>query len=157
MVKDGIFGFFISALLSCFFTVSVVFIISAGVNVYRSTADTAYASFEDRTLSAFLTVKIRQNDGDVSLGSVDGIKALVISERYGSGIYNTYIYHYDGKVFELFIRGDMTPSAGAGEIIMTADSLGFDFMLPSLIRVSYRDRFGESYAFIHTRSTGVAS
>ncbi|MDD4773370.1 MAG: DUF4860 domain-containing protein [Eubacteriales bacterium] len=158
MTKTGVFGFFITALLACIFTVSAVLVILAGVRVYRSTADTAYASFEDRTLSAYLTAKIRQNDGgDVFLGSFDGIEALVLTERHESGVYHTYIYHYDGSVFELFIREDMNPTAGAGEIIMTADSLDFEFVLPSLIRVIYSDRLGESSAFIHTRSNTGAS
>lgn len=153
----GIFDTFIMAALFCIFIVSVVFVLLSGVNVYRSTSDAMNERYENRTLLSYLTVKIKHYDSTdcISLGSVGNIDALVLTESYGSEIYKTYIYCYEGNVCELFIRESVTPMADAGEKIITADKLVFEIIMPSLIKVIYYSPYGESYAFIHTRSMDI--
>jgi len=153
----GIFDTFIMATLFCIFIVSVVFVLLSGVNVYRSTSDAMNERYENRTLLSYLTVKIKHYDSTdcISLGSVGNIDALVLTESYGNEIYKTYIYCYEGNVCELFIRESVTPMADAGEKIITADKLVFEIIMPSLVKVIYYGPYGESYAFIHTRSMDI--
>ena len=156
--RRGIFDSSIMAALFCVFIVSVVFVLLSGINVYRSTSDAMNERYENRTLLSYITVKIKHYDSTdcISLGHVGDIDALVLTESYGSEIYKTYIYCYEGNVCELFIGGSVEPMADAGEKIIMADKLEFEIMMPSLIKVIYSGTYGESYAFIHKRSMDIA-
>ncbi len=153
----GIFDSFIMAALFCFFIVSVVFVLLSGVNVYRSTSDAMNDRYENRTLLSYITVKIKHYDSTdcISLGHIGDIDALVLIERYGSETYKTYIYCYEGNVCELFIHESVTPMADAGEKIIKADKLEFEIIIPSLVKVIYCGKYGESFTFIHTRSMNL--
>lgn len=155
--SKGILDSLIMAALFCFFIVSVVFVLLSGINVYRSTSDAMNERFENRTLLSYLTVKIKHYDSTdcISLGHVGDIDALVLTESYGSEIYKTYIYCYKGNVCELFIGESVTPIADAGEKIITAEKLEFEIIMPSLVKVIYYGSYGESYAFVHTRSMDI--
>lgn len=155
--RIGIFDSFLTAGLFCFFTVSVVFVLLSGVQVYRSTTDSMNEHYENNTLLTYLSVKLKHYDkrDGIEIGQVNDIDALVFCEVYGNEIYKTYIYCFNGYVCELFTRGNVMPSVELGEKIIPADKLTFLSVKPSLVKIICQNRFGESYAFIHLRSSGT--
>lgn len=153
-----IFDSVIIAVLFCVYVVSVAFVLISGIHIYRSAAAAMKERYEKRTLTSYLSVKTKHYDASdsISIGYAGGKEALVLTEKYGSEIFKTYIYCYEGSVRELFIRESVTAEAGAGEKITAADSLNFEMITPSLIKVISTGSFGESCAFIHLRSKYAA-
>jgi len=149
-----IFDSVIIAALFCVYVVSVAFVLISGIHVYRSAAAAMKERYEKRTLISYLSVKIKHYDASdsISLGYAGKEEALVLTEKYGSEIFKTYIYCYEGSVRELFIRESAAVEAGAGEIITAADDLEFEMTTPSLIKVICTGGYGETCAFIHLRS-----
>lgn len=156
--SKGIFDSVIITALFCVYVVSVIFVLISGIRVYRSAAAAMIERYEKKTLISYLTVKIRHYDASdsIGIGYAGKEEALVLTEKYGSEIFKTYIYCYEGSVRELFIRDSATVETGDGEIITAAENLEFDMLSPSLIKVTCAGGYGESCAFIHLRSKSAA-
>ncbi len=152
--SKGIFDSVIITALFCVYVVSVIFVLMSGIRVYRSAAAAMKERYEKRTLISYLSVKIKHYDVSDSLkiGHAGDEEALVLTEKYDSEIFKTYIYCYEGSVRELFIRESASVEAGAGEIITAAENLEFEMITPSLIKVTCTGGYGKSFAFIHLRS-----
>ena len=104
--------------LFCVFTAASLMVILIGANVYKSTVDTMNTNFEVNTSLTYVSTKVRQHDvrGSVYLGTINGGQALVLEQDLGGEIYQTWIYHYDGALRELFVQKGNTaakvPEAG---------------------------------------------
>ena len=62
-------------------------------DIYQDTTTMADENYESRTVLSYLTEKIHQNDnGTVTIGSVDGTDSLIIRQDYDGEEYCTYIF-----------------------------------------------------------------
>ena len=106
---------FIIVLVGVFVLLSL-FLIIMGSRVYQSTVDHMDVNYDARTLSAYLSEKIQQQDrsGAISLESFGSSDAILLSETVAGKVYETRIYLYDGCLTELLTRqgADLKPSAG---------------------------------------------
>lgn len=102
------------------FAASSLAVILLSANIYSRTVQDSVSSFETRTVLSYLTEKIHQNDenGAVSLGSLNGIDALVMEQSYEQQTYATYLYEYEGTLRELFVQKGAAVSPAAGKEIM---------------------------------------
>ena len=67
-------------------------------DIYQDTTTMADENYESRTVLSYLTEKIHQNDnGTVTIGSVDGTDSLIIRQDY------------DGEEYCIYIFGNSTP------------------------------------------------
>jgi hypothetical protein len=120
MIKDKaqrhvIDVFFVLALFGVFVATALTVAVM-GVDVYRGTVDNMQRNFDTQTSLSFLSTVIRQNDtaGAVSVNSLGGEEALVLEQETGGEVYQTWIYHYDGSLRQLFIKkgGEADPDFG---------------------------------------------
>ena len=94
-----------SIILSLFmiFTISSLFLIILGANVYKTTINNIEEAFSSRTALTYITKKVRQtNTNNVYIGKYNNSDALIIKETIQKQDVITYIYYKDGYLYELF-------------------------------------------------------
>ncbi len=147
--------------LFCIFALSAIFLITIGGNIYGKTASHMESNFNGRTSFAYVTEKIRQSDeaGSISVGSLDGIPALLLESRQDDTEYITYIYAYEGYLKELLVRKDTPLAAFAGQDILPVSEFAlsqideqlYEFQItaenaePFRILVSTKSKGGNAY------------
>ena len=94
--------------LFAIFAVCALMLVSIGAGVYQKTVDDMNSNYNSRTTYSYIAEKLRQSDisGSVSIGQLDDLSALVLSEEIEGNIYSTYLYAYDGYLRELFVSPD---------------------------------------------------
>ncbi len=97
--------FFIFAFLA-------VMILVFAANIYSSNTQKEQAAEKKYTPVLYITEKVRQNDGQVTVEKVADSDALVLHS------YSTYIYYYDGYLRELFVEDGIKINPKAGQEIM---------------------------------------
>lgn len=114
---------FVIALFTMF-AVTAFLLILIGAKQYQHTADTMDANYESRTISSYLTEKIRQSDsqGMISVTELEGTPALTLYATENDVNYITYIYYYDNALREIVVNESSVFSLSSGqEIIETGD------------------------------------
>lgn len=142
--------------LFCVFAISVIMATSLGANVYKNIVDDMEGNYNTRTSYTYIINKVHQSDreGLVSVGSYEGVDALIISEEIDNIIYNTYLYYYDGHLRELFTRSDQTFDPAFGTELFKLESFKVENVTDSLIRFSFTPYDSEeNVLFVHIRST----
>ena len=95
-----------------------------GISVYRETIDNLNNQYTSRTATTYVVQKIRQNnrDGSVTLGQIGGQPAIVIKgESEGIGT-TTYLYGYENKLIELYVKDGAYAMPGQGQTITDVKS-----------------------------------
>lgn len=83
------------------FAACVLAVLLTGADAYRRLTVRDQAAFDRRTGAQYITTKVRQADsaGSVAVEDVDGVQALILDAQ---AEYITYIYQYDGWLWELY-------------------------------------------------------
>lgn len=107
--------------LFCVFAASSLTVVLIGANVYKGTIQSMNNNFDMRTSLTYLSEKVRQNDvaGGVYLSELEGKPALVLEQTFDDTQYQTWIYHDDSSLKELFTRKGNDISLSDGQEIMT--------------------------------------
>ncbi|MBE6936169.1 MAG: DUF4860 domain-containing protein [Ruminococcaceae bacterium] len=84
------------------FSCCIAFVLLAGVRIYDGVLSRDAASSRERTCVQYLSTRVRQASGEVSVSSFGDTDALVIAEAVEGETYVTRIYCYDGWLYELF-------------------------------------------------------
>ena len=125
-------------LLCCIFAGTVFAVLLLGVDVYKNVAQRGMDGYGERTSLAYISAKVRHydRDGSVSVVDFDGISALKLSESFGGDtVYSTYIYYWDGQLYELLMQEDLELPPDAGSPIGIAESVSFAYNADGLIEV----------------------
>ena len=114
-VQHSMQGVFVFVLLGLFAVMSTLMVL-LGAQMYRNTVDHSTANNEDRVLSAYVRSMIRAEDtsGAMEIGEYNGVKALAMREDLDGETYVTWLYCYDGNMYEWFTSddGDFRPESG---------------------------------------------
>ncbi len=88
------------------FAVSALFLVNIGVQVYKNIVTANNDNFELRTSLSYVATKVRQADsaGMVELREMDGLRVLVLGEENEEGAFETYLYFWDGYLYEHFME-----------------------------------------------------
>lgn len=143
--------------LFCIFTLSSIFLISIGADVYGKTVSHMETNFNSRTSFAYVTEKIRQSDehDNISIGELDGLPALVITSSTDENNYFTYLYEYEGYLKELMVREDTPLGASAGQNIFEVTDFSLTQVNDNLLSFSISvDDENTCQLFVSIRSTG---
>lgn len=158
--------------LFCFFAISAILVILLGAKVYESTIKGSEKNYTAGTAVAYITEKIHRADSKdaVSVGSFDGIPALIISgtnseegkadsdtsETNSSADNNaemagnkrdtetTYIYACNGSLCELTALPDSGASAGDGTPILPVSAFSVSSDNGHIITFSCTDEDGNT-------------
>lgn len=126
--------------LFCVFAASALMVVLIGASVYKNTVQQMDDNFGGRTSITYVATKIRQNDtqNGVRMEEINGIPALVLDQEIDGLVYQTWIYHNDGELREVFTSADNPPqTADEGQIILEIDEFTIEhqdssFMITSV-------------------------
>lgn len=150
------------------FTISALMLVTIGSEVYRHTVDDMGSNYETRTSVAYITEKIRQNDyiladettsitENISISTLAGEPALMLTQNINSETYCTYLYLHEGYLKELFMKsgsylGDNT--LAAGQNIMELSAFTMEQTADNLLSLQLTTPGGETHKiFVSTHCT----
>lgn len=137
------------------FTVSALFAVVIGANVYRSTTQQMDANYSKRTATAYITEKVRQHDttDSMEIQTIDGICCLIFHETFNDEAYSTYIYADDGYLKESFVKDTLGFSSDYGENILEIRDFSIASVSDNTLSMSITDINGNTtHAYITVRS-----
>lgn len=139
------------------FTLIIVFallmalLIYSSVNSFKKVKEHTDLSFNSSTAMGYIVNKIHGNDSaGVTLGEKEDVK--YISLGYEVGGYVTYVYCYDGKLYECLSKKDSEFVPGRGEIICDIESMTIEEEEDLLHIVLTSDEQSEE-AYVYINST----
>lgn len=100
------------------FAVCVLAVLLTGANAYRRLTQRDRAAYDRRTAVQYIATKVRQSDagpGNIAVAELDGAQALVLDAGQE---YVTYLYSYEGWLWELYTWSGEPPVPGDGQQIM---------------------------------------
>ena len=114
-------------ILFAVFVITALFITTSGALAYRNAINQMDTRFNRQTCISYITAKLRANNesGKISIGELDGISALCITDTIGDAEYITYIYQCDGMVRELFCNAEISLDPSTGSALTEAKALEF--------------------------------
>ena len=128
------------------FAAASLIVVFIGAEVYSATIRRADTSFEINSTLSFVTTKIRQHDSAyaIRLDEISGTPALVLTLAIDDAFFETWIYHYDGMLRELFINRENVDALwlGAGQPLVRLYYFGFDIPTDGLIEISAKSEDG---------------
>lgn len=153
--KNHVIDYFFILGLFFVFTTTALVVVLIGINVYESTVANMNENYTSRTSLTYVGEKIRQNDssGNISVGEIQGASALMIEKNVNAIPYVIYIYAYDGKLKELFIKKDQPFLPGDGESVMEVAYFNISKLSNNLIKIETNDANGKTLeTFINLHS-----
>lgn len=123
------------------FTLSALTLILLAARIYRSTTENSARNYTSRTGLSYISEKIRQSDdgGRIYPGEFEGCEALVIEQDYNKKKYRTYIYAFDGSLWELFIRDGTYAKASDGNPLLEIHSFSIEWAGDNLLKFTCTD------------------
>ncbi len=123
------------------FAGAVITVLLMTASVYQRNVEQSAGDFSGPTALAYITEKLHQSDcaGTVSLGSIDGTDALVLSVELPSGSYDTYIYCYGGSLRELMVKRELPVEAAMGRELIALKAFQVQKISDSLLQLRCTD------------------
>ncbi len=108
------------------FAACVLAVLLTGADAYRRLTQRDQAAFDRRAGAQYVVTKLRQADraGNVAVEEIEGVRTLVLD---ADTEYITYIYQYDGWLWELYTWCEEPMTPGEGRQLLEAE--GFDLSL----------------------------
>ncbi len=120
--KNSIIDVTLVLTLFMVFTLCSLLVIVLGARVYKSTVGNIEQSFSSRTALTFVTKKIRQSAGEeIFLGVIEDTEAIIIREQIEEQDCITYLYYYDGYLYEQFALESANVSLESGQRLLSLE------------------------------------
>jgi hypothetical protein len=128
--------------LFCVFAASALMVALIGARVYRNTVENMNINFDTRSSVTYVSTKIRQSDeaGAVKVSEIAGTPALLLEQKIGDNTYQTWIYHYDGSLREIFTQEGNEIDPEFGTVIMDIEDFSITQVSDNLYSVTSLDR-----------------
>lgn len=92
-------------ILFCLFATISLMVVFIGVDVYGSIVNRTETSFELDTTIMYVATTIRQSN-NIRLDEINGTVALVIEQEISQQPFETWIFHYNNYLREIFTRSE---------------------------------------------------
>lgn len=114
--KTGPIEFVFPILLFLIFTLSALFIILFAAQIYQKIVDDSSINYSANTALSYVSEKIRQGEnGDgIEVGSFRDCDALILHNHVKDVDYATYLYFYDGALYEFMAESDRVQDMAVG-------------------------------------------
>ena len=121
MVNHSMQGVFVFVLLGLFAVMSTLMVL-LGAQMYRNTVDRTTDNNRGRVLGAYVRSMIRAEDADMSVAveDHDGVTVLALREMIEDDEYVTWLYSYEGQLYEQFTGADRDFNPASGTAICPA-------------------------------------
>ncbi len=113
-VQHGMQGAFIFVLLGLFALMSTLMVL-LGAQMYHATVDRSEYNNVNRVMGAYVRSMVRSLDtGEISVEEPGGIQAVALKETWEGEQYVTWIYQYNGALYEQYtdIEDEFNPERG---------------------------------------------
>ena len=151
--KNSISGL-MALLVFGIFAVCVLLVLLQGASTYQRIQERGQAAFEHRTAMQFLSTRIHQADGAVTMASFGNGEALLFEETIDGEEYVTWIYCHDGWLREYFGLAGEELILDFGEPILEANYLTM-VLEDGLLWILLEDADGNDHELqIYLRSGG---
>ena len=107
------------------FSVSVLGVLLSGAGVYRQLSRRDEHAYAQRTAAQYVTMRLRQSSGKVSVVPFGDGETLELWEQIGGETYVTRVYYSNGGVWELFCRTDAQVDPQDGQVVLPAEAMHF--------------------------------
>ena len=135
-------------LLLCLFAACSLFFAVLGADAYNEINQRRETTFQRSTPLSYLATKVRQADSPqaVRMEEKDGVTALVLSEEDGGELLETWVYEYDGFLWEICISPDTQFALSDGTALLESRGLAFtleqELGQPKTLTLSVEDEEG---------------
>ena len=140
--KSQLLDFVVGLLLFCLFTVSMLMVLISGANAYKNISAELDTQYGKRTCLSYIVTKVRHYDSvneaglsNVYISDFEGVNALSLAEEIDGMLFVTFIYCYEGYLYELFAAHDSGLYPEDGLQVMPVDLLSFEMVMPSLLKI----------------------
>ncbi len=135
--KSHVLQLLFTLTLFCVFAASSLLVVILGSRVYSKTISDMNGNYDIRTSLNYITEKIRQSDraGSIQIGSFGDSDSLLLDQTVDGTVYRTWIYQYDGYLYEIFAHKDAALQPANGQAIMPLAALSCAYEEPGLLRI----------------------
>lgn len=140
------------------FAVSALMLVMVGARVYQNTVNDMASNFDERTAFAYVTERIRQNNdaNTVSVGTLEDVNSLILSQKVDGETYETYLYLHDGYLKELFIKKGSylgENMLNAGQKILELKAFQVESIQDSLYRIFFESAHSDPMTlYVHVQN-----
>lgn len=114
--KNHVVDLLFSLALFCVFAASALTIVIMGADVYQKFVNDMNRNSTIRTSLSYLSEKIHQNDAEngIRIDQLNDLPSLVLTQNLNGETYETWIYAYDGMLYEIMtdLENGFTPEEG---------------------------------------------
>jgi hypothetical protein len=144
-------------LLYLIIVVLSVMIISLGKNIYDSINKDRNINYELQVSLSYIANKIRQSDKkeSVEIRELNGVDAIVINEIFDEEKYQTWIYFYNGVIYEMFADIDSDFELSDGMKVVEADFFKVEKIKDNLYKFTVVSKKESSQLYISLYSKAV--
>ena len=133
------------------FAILMSILIYSGANSYKNVKEHTDISFNSSTALSYVVNKLHGNDiNGVEIGNVDG--NAYIGLNYGLSGYITYVYCYEGKLYECLANSESGITFGMGEVICEITDMEVVEKEDGLLHIILRDDADEHEAYVYINS-----
>ena len=124
------------------FVSTAVTVLLLAADVYGDITERSAQAYTARTVGAYLTEKVHQNDekGCVYVADFHGLNSLVLEHPGEQATYCTYIYYYNNALRELLAEKDTEIGPEAGKEVLELNDFRAVQVKENLLRFSCRDK-----------------
>ena len=139
------------------FAVSALAVLLFATRIYQNTVDSSILNEESGTAISYLCEKIHSSDstGSIRLSKTNGIQALSLEQTVEGEVYTTYVYAFDGKLMEVFVKAGTEFAPSSGRAIMEIHGFSLTALRDDLLKISCTDHSGKTaWTVVAIRSEG---
>ena len=154
--KNHMIDYLFPVALFFVFAVSALTVILLATNIYRSATEHSSLNYTAGTTLSYISEKIHQSDenGSISIGTFDGLDALILEQEYNGTSYFTYIYTDENELKELFVKEGVQADASSGRPILQVKSFEMEPVSDHTFRFTCTDEAGQNASsIVSTRSS----
>lgn len=122
-------------------------VVMIGARVYKNTVNHMEENYSSRTAIAYLEEKIRQNNemGKIEVTTIEKNQSLLIHSTVNNEEYVTYVYCYDGWLWELYTKASNEVKLGMGQSLVKLNRLSIEELENGL----YQIKAGDLVVIVH--------
>mgnify|MGYP000930757964 CR=1 FL=1 len=148
------FQFIFIMLLHLIIVILSVMFISLGKNIYDNINKDRNINYQLRVSLSYIANKIRQSDKKegTEIKELHGVNAVVINEVYDEENYQTWIYFYDGAIYEMFTDENAVFELSDGMKVVEADFFKIEEVKDNLYKFTAesKEKSAEMYLSVYS-------
>jgi len=136
--ENKYFDSFFILLLLCVFAFGALLIVIFSIKSYQNISEKTDNNFNQITPLSYVASKVRQFDAldAIRLESKDGTTALVIKNLDNNEMCETWIYNYDGCIYEIYLGEEASFTLSDGNAIFENSTIEFMLENDKLLHIT---------------------